>query len=234
MSSRRENHTTRKDSSSAPDTPFIERVRRALGHDLHTPLGTITNYAAILEYQDHGKPEDVRLFAGRIRSSAMRLAAMLRQMAEAIALTEQARTETAVDLAAAVRTLITQMNLRATFPAHGHEPAEKPTLDRELLVFAWKAFLSINSEASAAQAFDLDVEADGRTITLWVGVRPETPPAHVSASKFSDDASAVVPPESCFALGLAEWLILQRGGEIGLWGRPGQSAALRIAFDRAR
>jgi signal transduction histidine kinase len=230
MSSRRESPIQKPTSPAVEGAPFIERVRRALGHDLHTPLGTIANYAAILEYQNQGKPEEVRLFAGRIRSSAMRLSAMLRQMAEAINLTENTRPDTSVNLSALVRSLVTEMNLRVVFPAHGREPAEDVTLDRELLTFAWRSFLSVNAEAAAAQGFDLDLETEDQAITLWIGARPESAPAHVTASKFSDDASALVPPESCFALGLAEWLIRQRGGEVGLWGRPGQSAALRVVF----
>ncbi len=234
MSSRREPQPQPTASASATGAPFIERVRRALGHDLHTPLGTIANYAAILEYQNLGKPEEVRLFAGRIRSSAMRMAAMLRQMAEAIRLTESERSAAPLDLSALVRSLTTEMNLRVSYPAHGREPAHPVNVDRELLAYAWRAFLAVNAEVSSTTGFDLDVEVEDRTITLWVGAaRPESAPEHVTASKFSDDATESVPPESCFALGIAEWLVQEHGGAIGLWGRPGRSA-LRVELAAQR
>jgi signal transduction histidine kinase len=233
MTSRRETQIQQPASKDTHGAPFIERVRRALGHDLHTPLGTIANYAAILEYQNLSKPEEVRLFAGRIRSSAMRMAAMLRQIAEAIRLNEDARSDSPVDVSALVRSLATEMNLRIGYPAHGREPSGQVTMDRELLTYTWKAFLAVNAEVTAGTGFDLDLEVEERSVTLWVGARPETPPAHVSASKSSDDATEIVPPESCFALGLAEWLVHEQGGAFGLWGRPGRSA-LRVDFGQQR
>ena len=65
---------------------LLERVRRALAHDLRTPLGTIGNYATILEYHDQAKPEEVRAFATRIRASVARTSLMLTQLTDALTL----------------------------------------------------------------------------------------------------------------------------------------------------
>lgn len=214
--------------------PFLERVRHALGHDLHTPLGTIANYAAILEYQGEAKPEEVRVYANRIRTSAVRMSTMLRQVADAITLSQHRTPDEEVDPSSLIRALISELNLQVSFPARGRDPATHVPFDRDLLAFAWRAFLAVNAEAAAAHALDLDIEVEKsegeNAITLWMGSRPATAPTRVSSSRFSDDASGVVPPESCFALGLAEWLIRHRGGDFGLWGRPAQAAGLRIAF----
>lgn len=213
--------------------PFLERVRQALGHDLHTPLGTIANYAAILEYQTETKPEDVRILAGRIRSSAMRMSGMLRQMADAIVLSEGQPAETSVDPDGLVRALATELNMRVAFPRN-HKPHVPVPFDRELLAFTWRAFLAVNAEAAAAKALDLDLEVEQSpmetALILSIGPPATDAPKRVGWSKFSDGASGSVAPEACFALGFAEWLIRNRGGDLGLWGHPGQSARMRIAL----
>ena len=50
------------------------------------------------------------------------------------------------------------------------------------------------------------------------------------SATFAEEDLETVPPESCFALDLAEALIRRRGGDFGLWGRPGVGARLYIAF----
>jgi hypothetical protein len=218
--------------------PFLERVRRALDHDLRTPLGTIVNYATILESQTEAKSDDVRVFAGRIRSNAVRTAKMLRHVAEALTLSERAPSEHGFDPSGLVRALVSELPLHVRFPARGVEPTDPILFDRELLAFSWRAFLAVNSEAGTRHALELDIEVHWSeietAIDMWVGTRPAPTPAHVGSSKFAEEALEVVPPESCFALGLAEELVRRRGGDFGLWGQPGRAAGLRIAFAAKR
>jgi signal transduction histidine kinase len=219
-----------------PEAAFLQRIRRALAHDLRTPLGTITNYAAILEHQGESKPMDVRLFAARIRQSAVRAAMMLQHVTDAIVLSGRTPSKESVDLAGLVRSLLTETSVRARFPAHGEEPVERVRIDGELLAFAWRAFLSINAEASGDAMLDLDVEYgsdDGmHTVDIWIGSRPSESPSRTGASRFTETVLGSSAPESCFALGLAEDLIHLRGGEIGLWGHPGQGSNLRVSLPR--
>lgn len=219
------------------EAAFLERIRKALAHDLRTPLGTITNYAAILEYQGDSKPTDVRLFAGRIRQSAVRAAMMLQHVTDAIILAGRAPAKESVDLAALVRSVITETSVRARFPVHGEEPGERVPVDGDLVAFAWRAFLSINAEAAGDAPLDLDVEVgdDGRmyTLDMWIGSRPSEAPARIGSTKYAESMLGSSAPESCFALGLAEDLIRMRGGDVGLWGRPGQGSNLRLSLLRS-
>jgi len=217
---------------------FLERIRRALAHDLRTPLGTIANYAAILEYHGDAKPADVRVFAGRIRQSAVRAAVMLQHMTDALVLSERQPSEATTDPAGLIRALISEMAVHARFPARGEEPPSRLPVDSDLLAFTWRAFLAVNAEAAGDSALDLDIEIgdtdDPITLDLWVGARPPETPARVGSTKFFESTVEVNQPESCFALALAEELIRLRGGEMGLWGRPGQASSLRVSFPARR
>lgn len=215
---------------------FLERVRRALAHDLRTPLGTIANYAAILEYHGDTKPADVRVFAGRIRQSAVRAAAMLQHITDAIVLAERKPAASGFDPSGLVRALLTEMSVHVRFPARAEEPRERVDLDPDLMAFAWRAFLNVNAEAAGEQTLDVDVEvgssSSSTVVDMWVGRRPDEAPEHSGATPFVEGAGALTHPESCFALALAEDLIKLRGGEMGLWGTPGQASSLRVSFPR--
>jgi two-component system sensor histidine kinase MtrB len=218
------------------EAAFLERIRRALAHDLRTPLGTITNYAAILEYQGDSKPADVRLFAGRIRQSAVRAAMMLQHVTDAIVLSGREPTGEGVDLAGLVRSLLAETSVRARFPARGEELPERVPIDGELVAFAWRAFLAIHAEAAGDAMLDVDVEvasdAGSCTVDFSIGARPAEAPARVGASRWAESSAGTNAPEACFALGLAEDLIRMRGGDMGLWGRPGQGSSLRVSLPR--
>jgi signal transduction histidine kinase len=223
-----------KDPVQLQTDGFLERVRRALAHDLRTPLGTIANYAAILEYHGDTKPADVRVFAGRIRQSAVRAAVMLQHITDAIVLAERKQAALGVDPAGLVRALLTEMNVHVRFPAHGEEPHERLALDPDLLAFAWRAFLNVNAEAAGEQTLDVDIEVvpseTATVVDMWVGRRPNETPERFGTAPFVEGAGTLTHPESCFALGLAEDLIRIRGGEMSLWGRPGQASSLRVSF----
>jgi phospho-acceptor domain-containing protein len=219
------------------ENAFLERIRRALAHDLRTPLGTITNYAAILEYQEEAKPADVRVFAGRIRQSAVRAAAMLQHLTDAIVLSEREPSLAGFEPVGLVRALISELPVPARFPANGQEPSGRLPLDSDLLAFTWRAFLVINAEAPGVTGLDVDVEVahdDGvMLVDMWLGARPTAPPTHSGTSKYIEGGAETTLPESCFALGLAEDLVHMRGGEMSLWGRPGQASNLRLSFPRS-
>jgi signal transduction histidine kinase len=216
---------------------FLERVRRALAHDLRTPLGTIANYAAILEYHGETKPADVRVFAGRIRQSAVRAAVMLQHITDAILLAERRTPDLGVDPSGLVRALLTEMTVHVRFPVRGEEPHERVPFDPDLLAFAWRAFLAVNAESAGERSLDVDIEvqpSNGVTaLDMWIGTRPAAAPERAGTAAYTEGVDSPAHPESCFALGLAEDLIHIRGGEMGLWGRPGQASNLRIAFPQS-
>lgn len=219
--------------------PVLERVRRAVAHDIGTPLSTIANYAAVLESSGKMKPGDVRDFAGRIRGIAVRTSVMLRQMVDAMILSERVSPGPEVDPSSLVRTLLSEMTLHVRFPARGREISERIPFDRELLAYAWRAFLTVNAEAAASRTLDVDLElqrtAEHIAIEMSIG-SPEPlaqrQAAGAGASNFYDVCAEVIPRDSCFALELAEELVLRRGGQFDVWGRPEMGAGLRIGFPR--
>lgn len=216
---------------------FHERVRRALSHDLRSPLGTIANYASILEYHGEPKPEEVQVFAGRIRTSALKAAAMLQIVSEALTLSRDAGRADMLEPAGVLRAILADLGLHAHFPARGREPIERFPIDRDLLAFTWKAFLTANAEASNGRVLDIDIEVastnDEYVSTLWVGAIPLSASELLDAANFPGSAAEHGRPEACFALGFAEDLIRLHGGVFGLWGRAGEAAGLRIAWRRS-
>jgi len=218
-----------------PDA-FDERLRKALAHDLRTPLGTIANYAAILEFHGSANTDDVHAFAGRIRLGAGRLATMLQQMSDALAISTSAARRQEVDLSGLLRAQLSALGLQGNYPASGHEPAAPVRFDAAILGFAWRAFLSVCNEAAPLAAFDLDIDiestAAGTWIELWIGPRPGGVPLRIGLEQFAQTCSDTTQPLACFALGLAEALIERRGGSMELWGQPGAGASLRLGLAR--
>jgi signal transduction histidine kinase len=216
---------------------FQERVRRALSHDVHTPLGTIANYASILEYHGEPKPAEVPVFAARIRTSALRAAAMLQTVAEAIALSQRPLQCEEIEASGVLRAILAELALHAHFPTHGPDSAERSTFDRELLTFAWKAFLISNAEASGGRVLDIDADVETTAsevaAMLWVGGL-QTPLINVfDAEHFPSSAAALGQPDSKFALGFVEDLVALHGGTTGFFGRAGDASGLRITFPRS-
>lgn len=216
---------------------FLERLRKALAHDLRSPLGTIANYAAILEFHESANPEDVRAFAGRIRSNAARLADMLQELADATVLSERALQWTEVDASGVLRAQLAELGLHARYPARGSEPEQRVPFDAALLAFAWRAFLDNHHAVSNGDALDLDLaidsDADGSTIEMWVGSQAGEGLERIDSLQYSLGVPGKAPAEPCFALGLAEELFHAHGGEFALWGRPGAVAGLRVGLPRA-
>ncbi|MCE9593787.1 MAG: hypothetical protein K8S98_06310 [Planctomycetes bacterium] len=217
---------------------FRDRVQRALSHDLRTPLGTIANYATILEYHEQGKPDEVRVFGSRIRASAVRIGAMLEALTEALRLARAGSDTNDVDLAGLLRELLSSTGLSATYTEALARPVRRCKVDPALVSFTWRAFLELQSEAASHALLELGlaVEHDerGTAIDLWTGAPSEHTADPALAQAFARELQERPALEGCFALGLAEDLVRLRGGSLGLWGRPGAAARLRLTLPHAR
>jgi K+-sensing histidine kinase KdpD len=205
---------------------FVERIRKVLAHDLRTPLGTISNYATILECHSAPLPEDVRTFATRIRSNAVRTANMLESVTDAIALSQAPAQLVEIDPAEILRGRISRIEPPNGFRGARLSPATI-RFDPDLLAFAWRAFLTVNAEAHPGTTLDVDIEIDSgpesNAIDLWVGSKPELGGSGLDAARFAPQ----VAPNSCYMLALAAELFELRGGGLSLWGSPGRAACMR-------
>jgi len=212
---------------------FDERLRRALHHDLLSPLGTIANYAAILEHHEKTPPEEIRAFAARIRASTDRLAKMFRHLAAATELSSRSLRFIDVEPRGLLRSVLVELGLNGP-PASSSERHERMPFDEELLAFAWRSYLGVQSEIRVAEALQLDLAITSTeqttTIELFVREQPATRPERIGLSQFAPSMSPRVPAEWIFVLGLVEGLFHSRGGEFALWGHPGEAAGLRVGL----
>ncbi|MFN0241729.1 MAG: hypothetical protein ACKVWV_02460 [Planctomycetota bacterium] len=206
---------------------FLERVRKALSHDLRSPLGTISNYAAILEFQGDAKPDEIRSFAHRIRSSSVRAANQLGHAADALALVIREPRLESTDVGALLRKVLEEHMLLARFPARTSAHHAPVVLDAALVTFAWRAFLALMREGSAGTMLDVDLDGDGDALELFVGARDAQRGFTLDVASFVD-LTPEASPDSCFALALAEDLVALRGGKLSLSGNARGSAGLAL------
>ncbi len=87
---------------------FMRSVRAILGHDLRTPLGTIVNYASILE-EDAGLDPGLRELPRRIRGQAMQAAEMLQLLLDATLLASSAPAPIPVDPEALLHSIVVEV-----------------------------------------------------------------------------------------------------------------------------
>lgn len=215
---------------------FLERVRKALSHDLRTPLGTISNYAAILEFQGDAKPDEIRAFAHRIRSSSSRAASQLGHAADALGLVISDSEPTSTDVNALLGRILEEQMLLARFPARTTNHDEPVMLDEALVTFAWRAFLAMMREGASGKMLDVDLGVargeQASTLDLYVGPRIPRPAEMFDVARFIS-ATPEASPEACFALALAEELVALRGGKLSLTGSARGSAGLSLQLPPA-
>lgn len=209
---------------------FVESLRKSLAHDLRTPLGTIVNYAAMLESFHGPEHEEVRNFAGRIRHNAMRTAGMLQHLSTATILAARPPSIASLDARTIARELAHEHG--ATLEPEG-EAAESTTVltDPTLLAFVWRAFLAVERDAASGAAPRISIVAtrssDAQELELCVGGRDEAR-RPIELAQFLREAGDSARPEDKLALRLAADLIALHGGELELTGAPARGASLRL------
>jgi signal transduction histidine kinase len=213
---------------------FLERVRKTLGHDLRTPLGTIANYAAVLAATPRSDGDHVHRLAQHIRANAMGAAKMLEQTLDALLLAARPPSPATFDASALLATIATEL-------AHGVEivgdgtPAEGGAFqfDPALVAFVWKIFVDLVRFESPAMA-----------CKAWIARRDEDDRAFLVLSMGRDDGGAAAlplenflvhePPDAAqvrrFGLALCRELVTVRGGAFEVAGRAGAEVVLRLGF----
>ena len=213
---------------------FLERVRKTLGHDLRTPLGTIANYAAVLQATPRNDGDHVRRLAQLIRANAMGAAKMLEQTLGALLLAARPPAPAPFDAPALLAKIATEL-------AHGVEivgdgaPADGDAsrFDPALVAFVWKIFVDLvrfESPAMACKAWIARRDEDDRAVLVLSMGREDVGAAALPLENFivcepSDDA-----PVRRFGLALCRELVTVRGGAFEVAGRAGAEAVLRLGF----
>jgi len=161
-----------RDVSIAVDTSplraFMETVRKVLGHDLRTPLGTIVNYAAVLEEdagQSGGDSDRVRGLTERIRLQAVQTADMLETLLEATLLAARPVAGGRSDPLKLLHDVLAEVDPGTSLTGTMACPNDgiEIELDSELVAFVWRAFLAIEQGArgSLPKEVRLRVERGG-------------------------------------------------------------------------
>lgn len=217
---------------------FMQRVQATLGHDLRTPLGTIVNYAAVLE-EDGGLDEARRReLPRRIRGQAMQAADMLQMLLDATLLAASVPRCVAVDPAALLRSIVAEIEGDELLAAPvATESGDEIALDPEVVGFAWRSFLllekSLTSRPLSAARTTIETHEEGVRLGLAFRGSGVVGAAPVDLDAFTRGSLVEVPTTSRFALRLSRDLVRSRGGELLLRGHVGSDAAICLSLPRA-
>lgn len=221
---------------------FLDHTHKAFSHDLRSPIGTIVNYATVLEGTEGPETEVVRDLSRRIRGNAQRIARMIQSLVSATALASRSLRGTTTDLAAFARSILADAGGRGLVRVSAATRESALKVDSEVLGFAWRAFVAVQVDARGApvHAAELEVVRANQHVQLELRCAPDL---EQLPAKLGED---VVPAadlqnflrlnngpgrlECGFGLTLAEHLLVCHGGSFSVWGRPGSSSGLRLSL----
>jgi K+-sensing histidine kinase KdpD len=241
---------TRDDLSAAAPPAlarFLERVHKSFSHDLGAPLGSIVNYACVLESGQVGAPRDqdgaqpggeaqgneVRELGRRIRTNAMRAARMIQLLATATGLASRPLHAGLTDVLPLAKSVL--MDAGGRGQVRGVEAGSALVgLDPDLISFVWRAYVAVENDARGKPTDDAALqvtEEDGHVlIEMRCNANGSVPGERTEPASFMQQNVGPARMESSMGFGLAEDLVLSHGGEFEVWGRPGRSSALRLRF----
>lgn len=227
-------HAEPHQASHLPLAVFLERIRKSFSHDLRSPLGTIVNYAAVLETYDGEKAENVRDLARRIRGNAQCAARMVQLLESAVKLASSHH-PAPTDVLALARSIVIDAGGGGQVALLSSASAPLAEIDPEVLGFAWRAYVTLESEALGKPVDDATLNvllAPELSLELCCGAGPSPAPPGQAVALASflrhDGGSARI--ESSLGMKLAQDLITSHGGELLVWGRPGAGSGLRVRF----
>lgn len=215
---------TRSDPTSASGSPrlFLEHLRKAVAHDLRSPLGAIANYAALLESNPDPAAEEARELGHRIQRNAQRLGAMVELLARAIELAAAPPGAGATDLLGLARSELAAAGARGSIRLASPSAVVPAGLDAPALAFAWRAYF-----------LEVGGGPEGRELEAELEVRVEHDHALLELS-CAGAAARGAALEASFGLRLAEALLRARGATLHAWTEPSAGSGVRIHFPNGR
>jgi light-regulated signal transduction histidine kinase (bacteriophytochrome) len=216
---------------------FMDRLNRTLGHDLHGSLGTIVNYATVLEEDAPADADHVRFMSQRIRRHAMRTAEMLQRMLDATLLASSRPAPSRFDAVALLEPIAVEMGeAMRIVVVSGLEEGDAVEFDPAIVGFLWRVFLDFVRLVSPGLAHEVRVarsRRDGQALfTLRMG-HSDPNAAAVGLDAFLARDPNDSAPSHGFELTLCRELVAVRGGLLEFFGRAGVDVAVRLRFPQA-
>jgi signal transduction histidine kinase len=209
-------------------------VQKSLGHDLRTPLGTIANYAAVLERNPATGADEVQRIAQRIHANAMDAATMLSLTLDALRIAARPPSPSQFDAAALLKKVATELAHGVQIVGDGRAAEDGAfQFDPDLVACVWKTFLAfarVESPAFAGKAWlARSDEVERSLLVLCLGRADPGAPA-VTLEEFFSHAPSDSTLVRSFGLALCRELVTTHGGTLELAGRAGAEVVLRLAF----
>jgi signal transduction histidine kinase len=216
---------------------FMRKVRATLGRELRSSLGTIVNYASVIEDDSALDRDGLRDLPRRIRVQATRSAEMLQLLLDAMLLAGSIPAYTAIDPGALLESVVAEIQSdsgvrEASLPfANTAVPVE---IEPEVLAFVWRAFLLLEHGVAARPLAAARAKVERRVDVVRIGLTLDSNPGDgtvpVDIDTFSGAGEIETPPIHAFALRLSRDLVAVRGGELDLFGRVGTDAAVFLTL----
>lgn len=230
---------------------FLERVHKSFSHDLGAPLGSIVNYACVLESgrathagepaDTNGQPQvggapslEVRELGRRIRTNALRAARMIQLLASATRLASRPLQPASTDVLTLARTVLSDTGGRGLVSSVAKPGGTLVDVDAELIGFVWRAYVAVENDARGKPVDEATLQVIGEDEYLMVEMRcsgdGSVPVQSSDLTDFMHQNGGPARLETSMGFGLAEDLVLSHGGDFEVCGRPGISSVLRLRF----
>ena len=218
---------------------FFERAQRYSFHELRGRIGTIANFAAVLE-SGQVSAEEALESAGKIRVQALTAARMMQIFGTAIELASRPLRRLSMDCCRLAQSVLTDAGGHGTVQCAGPDPIAD--VDADLVAFAWRAFVALQGDPAGGRIVDwvLSVSSTphGCELELRSGSGelappgPDAPEADIQSYVHEGTGGTGGPEwlENGLALTLAYHLVASHEGRMELRGRPGGGSSLRLAL----
>jgi light-regulated signal transduction histidine kinase (bacteriophytochrome) len=213
---------------------LAETVRRSLSHDVRTPLGTIVNYASVLESIEHPQAAEVRALSRKVRDNAMRAASMLQQISDAVTVLTQNERVKEFDVAP-----LLDHCLQASISGRAIDVSPQNALPPlrghvAMLEFLWKAVFRFDSEMRGRTLDRVEYEASTTSgelhLKVWLGPRAAGPQQPLlEPARLLRDEGARIATETRMAFELALGLLESSGGRVTIRGKPGGACEVELS-----
>lgn len=214
---------------------FFERAQRYSFHELRGRIGTIANFAAVLESGQTSAGETLEA-ARKIRIQVLTAARMMQLLGTAIELASRPLRRRSTDLRRLAQSVLTEVGGQGTVHCVGPDPIAD--VDADLVAFAWRAFVALQGDPAGGRLDGWVLRVSSMPHECELELRsgsdeldppgPDAQEADIQSYVHHDTGPERL--ENGLALTLAYHLVASHEGRMELRGRPGSGSSLRLAL----